>query len=641
MTFEIDPDLRLATRVAFGHGWRLGLNVGLFAIVMAGLTWFKEAGVAVARIGWPTSGDPVHVLVLVVLMAAPAIPLSGYLLDLERRGLLDHVRLCGRSPHRLLLLLLSGLALPLVLPVLMVAFVPPGVHLNTGILRLGLVISTAALDIALIVFGTLPAVVSQEGPALFTGATAIVTTAAMTALFWIGWLPVQPASSLQLIAGVVALASLPVAMRVAGRRVARPGRSAPAGRVLRFTAALRRLAPQSHTPEFTRFLRTTLPLAIGSAVIVCAWDVGLAGLARYNGVSFPLTLRRDETPFAMFLYAGPCTVLALGAIKLWDLVRQEFESGRIDLVRLSAQSPSAVGLGWYVATALPFAAAALPPLLIAASIVSPLQIPRPVAAWGLMAAGAALPALSLAASLARRTGVYRVVYLPLTILSSIAILRAGSVILLRGRDLEPWRVALIAVIPWLVTLIALAASVGRLRRPDGPALVGAGAWAAIAAIAVCARAVPLDLFPRFVVLNLALAASWVADVRAVPTPPWRRLAIAGGAALAGTLLVMGGTGLEIPTMLTTAAGATLAVGVGLLAYELWDRPLLSFGQPIVLIVSLAGVPWVTLRAALNPRTAWPTLPPLHAAHLAALAATLVALAIAHARVRAANAVARR
>lgn len=108
MKVDIDPDVWLFSRLLYGRGARAITNLAMaLAFLVVGLAGFGRDTAA-----WSGLSDVLHVDLLlggalILCILAPVGALTQ-LINLERRGLLDVIRLCGRSPLRLLLTAFAG-----------------------------------------------------------------------------------------------------------------------------------------------------------------------------------------------------------------------------------------------------------------------------------------------------------------------------------------------------------------------------------------------------------------------------------------------------------------------------------------------------------------------------------------------------
>src|SRR5437660_2131640 len=97
MKLELDPDFRLATRLTLGRGRNLVFLVGVAVygafVVLTDIDWSKPL---------PVWRGALYPIVLTILLFT-ASRFVARLLDLERGGRLDQIRLCGRPPGRILL----------------------------------------------------------------------------------------------------------------------------------------------------------------------------------------------------------------------------------------------------------------------------------------------------------------------------------------------------------------------------------------------------------------------------------------------------------------------------------------------------------------------------------------------------------
>jgi hypothetical protein len=632
MTFEVDPDLRLYTRLTLGRGWRLVTTLTLWTIGIVGLM----SGFITPFSNRRVPGDPGFLpIALLLLMIGPSRA-AARLLDLERGGLLDQTRLCGRPPYRVLLAFVVGSTWPL----LLVAAVMLGSHrqLQPSDLWLAVLVFLLALDIALIVYGTLPPDMAPDSrfvaPLLF-----IVAIGGLTALSVLGWIAENGLSTQQFDRGeqvtlLVALAALPAAGWLAVRRIERPSVSAGRSGAQTFTEWLARLIPRLGPPEFQRQLRRGL-LSGGALVTVVAAPLAVLAGVYFWRAEFALDFR----PLA--LNAVAYAVVLVGAFAVSMTVRTEIESATVELVRLTPQTPEAVTLSWYTAIALPFWIASLL-AAVALRVAAPDAF---VFNWALVAIAFMWPAFSLAEGFQqRKPGTY--LWLPLMVIFAVLIYTLALSVGVERLVPSPRRWAPRAE-PWvavLTTFLALGAASGRMRRRDGPALVGAAAVAAVAAVGLSLRTPVLHAlaFPRVAPGVLALLASFAAEERDRPTSPWTRVGIAASAAFASAALIVWQQGATPSASATTGVCAALALSIGILVHERWWRiPALSFGLRAAVMLALLQ-PWLTYRMILTPgRSAAQTIPDMSQmrslvgpAEVAILVVVFLAVAFAHARWRA-------
>src|SRR5207237_2215170 len=107
---ELDPDLRLYARLTLGRGWRRITLVAIWALAVAGITsGYVPSPFADPRAPRGTTG--MLPLAVFVLLLAPARSVTR-LFDLERGGLLDSTRMCGRAPLTIVSAFVAGSTAP-------------------------------------------------------------------------------------------------------------------------------------------------------------------------------------------------------------------------------------------------------------------------------------------------------------------------------------------------------------------------------------------------------------------------------------------------------------------------------------------------------------------------------------------------
>lgn len=431
-------------------------------------------------------------------------------------------------------------------------------------------------------------------------------------------------------------AALPVAVYAAHERLKRPPQDRTRAYGGRLSSALAALIPEAAPVELSRQLRCTLCSA-GTLVTLAATPVVVLVVA-WTAPRDPMSLRW----FA--LNAIPYGAVLIGAFAMSATIKREHESRAIDLVRLTTQSPESIALAWFVAIAVPFVAAA------ALGAFALFAVDRPVfmLGWTLPALALAMPAIALCEGFQRRSpgayiwgsfGVFAVAT-PFLVIQTFSI---------RGPRIAP-AINGYVVFPILVTTLALGAAVGRLRRPDGPALAGGAAIAGVATMAMWLQSLP-PMWPQTRLLAglLAIAASFAAEERRPATAPGRRLAVTmTAAAIAATLVAAGGGGGPgtvaarlsiIPgySLATTAAlagaGVAFAVGTGLLVHELtWRVPVASLALRVGIHFALH---YRAMSIFWNPGPRIPLPAPwLGVGDVLALAAAFAIAYAAHARLRA-------
>lgn len=612
MTLEVDPDLRLYTRLSLGRGWRLATTAGLW---LAGVwllstrryvffQFFLRAREAVA--------DPGFLQVaLILLILAPARAVAR-LLDLERGGLLDQTRLCGRPPHRVLAAFVAGATGPSV--VLAALLLANHVRLagQPGTIALAAVVFAGSLGASLAAYGALPPTMSLDSrfltPLLFVfGAVAFV---ALRLPSWVQELDFNTLAARLSIAAVAV--ALTAGVRLARRRIERAPQLVARSAGASLQNLLSRLVvPNAGPPEFNRQLRSAL-LGGGTLVtLLTAPVVMLVGVRVSETTAF-----RNYSPLA--LNGVPYALMLIGAFAASMTVRREIEAATIDFVRLTPQNPEGVVVSWYAALSLPYWIAAL----LAIAVLDVMAPAIFAVAWPFAVLAVLWPAMAVVEAFQRRKpGTY--LWLPLVLFAAImtnatmvspvprglefSLMRRGmpaeerrAVLAERARSLTggEWR-RIDAAVPyqaWLITAmaaaLALGAAAGRLRHADGPSLAGASAIAGAGALMLSLRHLPLMTYPRVLPCALALAAPFFAEERTMPTAPWTRAGIAAATVLAGSIWVTRAAGISWTGSALAASGGALAFVAALLLHEAaWQVPLLSLGLRLTALAALAGGSW--------------------------------------------------
>ena len=659
MTIEIDPDLRLYARLALGRGWRRATTIALW---VAGLTLVATGRYRMVPFflnNVRAATDPGFLqIALLLLLFAPARAVAR-LLDLERGGLLDQTRLCGRRPHRVLLAFLAGSTGPFVL----LAAVLLGNHLRLGgqpaALLLALMVFVAALGVSLLAYGTLPTTMSVDSRFLtpFMFLFGLAAFLALRRPSWVQHLAFdEPAARLAV--GVVAVA-LPLGLWAAHQRVKRPRQTVDRRDGASLLARLSRLVPGGGPPEFNRQLRCSLMSGGTAACLIAAPLVTMCGIWISDTAAF-----RQYSPLA--LNGIPFALIVLGAFASSMTVRREIESATIEGVKLTPQAPLAVVVGWYVALALPFwIAAAITTLTL--RFTGHLAVEPRL----LLALATVLPAVSLLEGFQRRkpstylwlpiliaglVNVFAIVQFPVPpdlqrppIRQGMKPAERGMILTQRARTLPggEWRVFDESKRPedqWLLIAalaagLCLVSAAGRLRRTDGPALAGIPAILGVSAVVFALRQLPLMLFPRVLPGLLALLASFLAEERDVSTPPWRRVGTAGAAVVITVVFAARLAGVGWSGGLLTALAGACALGAGLIGHELlWRTPAVSLGLRLSILLALERWTWSTYSALTGPRAdipaGWRDLSPaLSAIEIAVLAAAFGVAALVHTRRR--------
>ncbi|OFW32420.1 MAG: hypothetical protein A3G76_13020 [Acidobacteria bacterium RIFCSPLOWO2_12_FULL_65_11] len=628
---DLDPDLWLCTRLTLGRGWRLATALALWTAGLALIASGRLFLLPFLQIGSGAENSPrLLELALFVLINAPVRPLAR-LLDAERDGLLDHTRLCGRPPHRVLFAFLFGSISPLVL----VAIFMLANHLRFGgdvrSIYLAVLVFGGALAASLIAYSTLPPSMTPDSrfltPLLFVfGGVAFYAVAvyAPVEVPWVRDLAFGEPAALTTIALVTI--GLPLGIWLAGRRLVRAPQSLSREGFSEPFDSASRLLPRRGPAEFTRQLRRALRSGGTLAILIGAPLVVLIGVQLG---------RADRTQ--PLLNAIPYAVLLVGAFAASMTVRAEIESATIDFVRLTPQRPEAIVVSWYVALALPFWIAIVCSAFALAFIAPDVFSVR----WPLVAIAALLPAFSLTEGFQRRKPA-TYLWLPCCVVPAgmAAVFftsTAGFRVFVPTVSIAwtPWSIDLRTFVPAIATALALGTAAGRMRRPDGPALAGAAAAAGVIAVAVSVLVVPSSHVLRMLPCALVMLASFAAEERDPPTAPWWRMGVVGAAAFVAVAALAHDAG--VGASLTSGLCAALALGIGVLAHELfWRVPAISLGVRLVVMLGLLRAPRL-IRAASGERflpgdIRIPRL--FEVGDVVALAAVFVAVAVAHAVVRA-------
>jgi len=624
---EIDPDVRLATRLAVGRSWR-GSASALFWL--AGIAGFALLRID-ARQGIPTRQTAVEAAAILALLVAPSRPLAR-LLDLERVGFLDHIRLCGRRPSRVLAAFLAGSMWPFVL-LGAVLFAGDVLYLGADarIVRFALILFVAVLDIALLTFATGPGRV-RDGWVITFGFALLayggyLGTLALEALGYLA--PREFDRPLQIAALVVAIA-MPPSVWLALHRLRRPVRPRvrPAGWPA-YGRVFARLVPRDGPPEFLRRLRSSLGLVAVPIVALQAVFVAIALAAA----------RRSHEMYIGLLAALPFLGLPAIAMAAAMTIRHEIQSRSIELVRLTPQRSRSIVLGWFAGLSLAFWIATLAGVVV-------LMLLAPGAwrlSWALPATALLLPSVAMLEGFdGRLPGSY--VTLGLLIMGLIVAPYAvtfPSLTPIGGipTNTSPWGLDLSIAAPLVASAVALAASCGRLDRVNGPALTGVPAAIAIAGVALTMRLLkPTIAYPRAAVGVLPFFAALAAAHDPRRSAPWRRMAAIGAAAFVAVDLVAVDGGVPLDAALMAALCAAVTVSIGLLAEELWYRwPVLPIGVCVATLIVVVRFPYVLVRTGPPYRffhyVSWALKTPVPAdlgiADLGVLLAIGLALALAH------------
>jgi hypothetical protein len=390
MTFELDPDLQLHARLFLGTGAQRVLTIALFTLVLIG----SAAGLASATLtsipGRAAFAGALP-LALALLVVGPARAIAR-LFELERIGLLDHMRLCGRRPVRMLTACLLGSAAPYVLLGAAVLSTRLRQTPDPWMAAFALFVLAMAIALALLAYGLLPAAVAPDAQ-FMTPLLLLVGLGIAFSLRTPAWVTNHVLAGAAPIASLGAVAvALPVSAWLACRRLRRPGSSAAyAGPMLRFGA---RLLPADGPPEFLRQLRVAMRSTgtIAALAVAPLTVLAVSALTLHPGALKEVAL----TALPYFVLFAGCAAISL-------TIRTEVASGAVDCVRMSTQRSVSVVLGWYFGLAIPlWTTLGVTVLTLAAVYAAPTNW-----SWWLAVLATVLPALALAEGMAhRRPGTY-------------------------------------------------------------------------------------------------------------------------------------------------------------------------------------------------------------------------------------------
>jgi len=629
MTIELDPDLQLFARLALGRGLqRIALVAGFtvaFVLTAAGAL----SGTMVTLPARMSSGAALPLaFALIVFGAARGVV---RLFELEREGLLDQIRMCGRPPARTLAACLLASTTPYLALAAALIVAQTRARPDPLLWTSALIVLCAAFTVALGAYGALPGAVVPDArfmtPLLLLAAGTMAAVARTPQLSG-GWLRSGAALS-----GVAFLVlALPVSVWLARRRLRRPGAGPP-----RLAASIRGIAwlvPASGPPELFRQLR----VAMRSTGTLAALVVAPATVLAVSAITMSSAALKEVA-----LQGIPVFVMFGGYAAIALTVRGEVTSGAIDLVRLSPQRAMTVALGWYFGLAIPLWTTTALALVALSAVYATIQ-------WNvwLFVLAAALPAIAIAESLQRRRpGTYLVVAVALFLLMrGYATAQNENVIwaaeieqeqqardLFRNADAlraqlpADWRLsrtppyrdlydrfvrelmaaysesdarlrARVRAIPgnylrtgiplrmkipvssarrWpfsvpltavvIAGALAFGAAAGRLRRADGPAFTGVALVGALALAALVVRTLPVIAFPRLFPVLMLALAPFAAVERAIPSSRWSRVGMAAAAAAIVALVAALQGGVEWMWSIDTAAASALALAAGILVHE--------------------------------------------------------------------------
>jgi hypothetical protein len=362
----------------------------------------------------------------------------------------------------------------------------------------------------------------------------------------------------------------------------------------------------SGPPELLRRLSATVTPAV-----ICA----IVGVVALGAVKIAAVKQVAHLPAGAFgldasLVVG-FSVLICAAV-IVSTRTSEVASGAVDLVRLTPQTAESVAVGWYVGSVGPFCVASAALAAIAAALVPESR----VTPTGAAVAAAILSATLLAEGLSfNLNGGLATRYIAPAFVAMTGV-RLGTPLVVT----PPWHLRPFIIAPAIAIVIAISATAGRVRRPQGPALTGLAAAAALAGITLLARLVPAFNYSRAVVPIVCAFATWASLEQPEPSAPWSRVAFTAVGASLGVALMTADGGFGRAAILTAAVAAALAAGVGLLTYELVYR---YWFVAAAVPVAMAGV---LLRASVRAA-------PIRPVEIAGLGIAAAAVAAAHAFVR--------
>jgi len=606
MRIEIDPDLRLFTRMTLGRRGRLVLVSALaVCAVIAASEWGAAASVGVRGVTRYYRQSPNVALELLLVTLAATAPAAA-LASAEQDGLLDFIRLSGRRPVRILLAAIVGVSAPYV----GIVAIPLAVTVARFPVGLDIAIDAAlmfmtGLVAALFVYGAMR---GRPNRVAIFGIASVIAAAAVMSLM-VGTGTVTGFMRHKQRAAVIVLASLPAALWLASTRLARP--PSPAARLMPGPPAMRWMAAIDAPAEFMRQARSSLHITVTALPPALLLSLAMVFMPWVD----------DEGRQAGYWLLA-MSAAAIGSLATLTAASWQIQTRSIDLVRMTPQSPVAIAFGWYAGATIPFA-------VVTAGLVVALRLLAPAfpataspSPWWAVAVAIAAPAIALADGLHHRQSGTVVVTL-LAAVPFFAMYLGDSAIAGARTGSARWTTEFVPAIPMFVVAIGLAAAIGRMRRPNGPALVGGAAFAALLALAAAATIVPSAASSRVAAALPVLLASLLADEGDVATPPWSRLAIATISAFAAIAIVARAGGAELVATATTGVGAALAVGIALLGAELLRGRVLSLLLPIAVI----GVLLRTPRSAVNTPPSFTTI------DLALLGSGLAAAAFASVMLR--------
>lgn len=601
----LDPDLWLYSRLTLGRGWRLLGSVTIVAIGTAGwitLPMFNRSAELVRDARFLP-------LAFLLLMIGPPRGVAR-LMDLENGGLLDQTRMTGRPSRRVLLMFLIGSTWPFLIASLMLLTQHIRVQADPGSLVIAAVVFVAAVDVALMAYGTLPADMTTDSR-FFTPLLLIAGFVALNFLVSVEWIRLRAfgRSEARATFAVVA-AALPLVWWLACRRLERPAAKGFRAGARHFLGVVSRLVPRAGAPELTRQLRSGL-LSGGTLATILVAPLSIVLIAMRTTDLVPA--QKDAA-----LNAIPFLVSLIAWFAVSSTVRGAIDSGTIDLVRVTPQRAEAITLGWYAGIALPYWIATL---LAGAALW--LVGDRPTVPLAAIAIPLMIPAVSLAEGLQRRRpgtylwfplfaampllayGLYAPMLLPPSIYRHLMEV-TGTKGTLLPRDVymaalqalpdyewrtlvPPFPLNLRVLVPVLATVVALGAAAGRIRRLAGPSLSGPAAAAAVCAVVIATRMMPLTAFPHALAGILVILASFAAEEGAILTRPWTRVGVVAGAAFGAVVLVTHQAAISWSGSLVTAIAAASALGAALLIHEMtWQIRVLSLALRSVFFLAVQG-----------------------------------------------------
>ena len=554
----LDPDVSLFSRLSFRRHWRLLLLIAAATTVYVVGAWLNGG-----------RGDAFTLIPTMFLLLITATAPASSVAALEADGLFDFTRLCARPPSRLLTAMVVGLTWPYVVAVA-VLFALQRVGLDAPPVGPELVLLFGAgLVVGLFVLAWVPA---RASPVAVLGAFVLLAAVTVVTLMNHEWIfayrydrrtaELTAGAGTQVLPVVIAAAlASPFAVRAASRRLARP--RARSARPFSQQWRLSRAVPWAEPPELLRTLRSNLTGAVVLGALFESQMLALIVSRRLGYRWVPVEI----TPY--FMAALPFIAVVVGGLMTLGTASQEIDAGTFELVRMTPQSPEAIAFGWFFGPALPM-------WIVAIALMLTFRIGAPAAFaairadtwWWLAMVSALAPAVCVADCLHDRVagalvgGAFVCLFLLMMQVDHVAGVARGA-----PPASPPWPFNVAAVAPLAAVAIFLGAACGRVRRPNGPALAGWAAMAAIAAEMTVARLTPPPLYPRFVVGALPLVSSLLfVDRRAIGGSFERVAAAMLTSAVAGTFLSWDAN-FSMGQSAATGICAALSLGAGILVLE--------------------------------------------------------------------------